>query len=117
MARASRFGSSKLTLDHVVPKSHGGGKGFTNMVATCESCNSRRGNTTKIQPKQAPYRPTYHELVAKRRALPITIPHASWLPYIGWDESMVTILPPHDMPGYMPDSKPERLLRALLSRE
>jgi 5-methylcytosine-specific restriction endonuclease McrA len=38
-------GSSKrLTLDHVIPRSKGGQHTWNNVVAACESCNSRKGD-------------------------------------------------------------------------
>jgi hypothetical protein len=36
----------KLTLDHVVPHSHGGTNAATNLVTACHTCNSSRGNAT-----------------------------------------------------------------------
>jgi 5-methylcytosine-specific restriction endonuclease McrA len=98
---AGRFTSANLTCDHVIPKSHGGKLTFDNIVSACGPCNCRRGNNTKIQPKHQPYRPTYHELVNRRQQHPVTIPHPSWLAYIGWaDHSLVTIDQPSSMPGY-----------------
>jgi 5-methylcytosine-specific restriction endonuclease McrA len=96
-----RFTKENLTCDHVVPKSHKGTLTFDNIVSACGPCNCRRGNNTKIQPKVQPYRPTYHELVSKRRHHPVTIPHESWLDYIGWeDKRLVTLEQPASMPGY-----------------
>lgn len=40
----------KLTLDHVVPKSHGGNNSWSNVVCSCQECNFRKANRT---PKQA----------------------------------------------------------------
>ena len=42
--------STKLSLDHVVPRSHGGPTTWENIVACCLRCNSRKGGRT---PKQA----------------------------------------------------------------
>jgi 5-methylcytosine-specific restriction endonuclease McrA len=33
-----------LTVDHVVPRSRGGLDVFNNLVAACETCNSRKGS-------------------------------------------------------------------------
>ena len=38
-----------LTLDHVVPKSRGGGKGWLNLVAACTCCNQKKGNKTPTE--------------------------------------------------------------------
>lgn len=97
---SGKFRSQDLTMDHVVPKSHGGKLTFDNIVSACGPCNCRRGNNTKIQPKHRPTMPSYHELVSKRKQYPITIPHASWLEFIGWDPRLVTIEQPVSMPGY-----------------
>jgi len=35
-----------LTLDHVVPRSRGGGESWENMVTACVRCNVRKGNRT-----------------------------------------------------------------------
>ena len=40
----------QLTLDHVIPRSRGGGDTWENLVAACVRCNVRKGNRT---PKEA----------------------------------------------------------------
>lgn len=112
-----KFRSGDLTVDHVVPKSKGGPRNFQNLVAACSPCNSKRGNNVSIKPKRAPYRPSYHELVGIAQRLPLTIPHESWVAYIGWDESKLTISSPHDEPGYLPKSMPKRLVDPLIATE
>ncbi len=58
-------GSTKrLTIDHVVPRSHGGSHSWENVVTACEPCNSYKGDkalsraglSLKIKPK-APTHP------------------------------------------------------------
>ncbi len=39
----------KLTIDHVYPKSKGGGSGKINLVTTCQHCNSRKSD--RVWPK------------------------------------------------------------------
>lgn len=39
-----RFAKSYLTLDHVIPKCQGGKSSWTNVVASCSKCNTRKGN-------------------------------------------------------------------------
>lgn len=46
----SKFHYSDLTMDHVVPKSKGGTKTWSNIVASCKPCNSKKKNRT---PKEA----------------------------------------------------------------
>lgn len=36
-------GRSNLTVDHVIPRSQGGGKSWENLVAACPPCNRRKG--------------------------------------------------------------------------
>jgi 5-methylcytosine-specific restriction endonuclease McrA len=40
------YRSDSLTLDHVVPRSRGGGDTWDNLVAACVRCNVRKGNRT-----------------------------------------------------------------------
>lgn len=40
----------QLTLDHVVPRSRGGGESWENLVAACVRCNVKKGSRT---PKEA----------------------------------------------------------------
>ena len=40
------FGDKELTLDHILPKSRGGDKTWTNIVAACKKCNQKKGNKT-----------------------------------------------------------------------
>lgn len=38
-----RYQASKLTVDHIVPKSRGGRSVWTNIVTACHDCNIRKG--------------------------------------------------------------------------
>jgi 5-methylcytosine-specific restriction endonuclease McrA len=53
--------TSRLTVDHVIPCSRGGGSGWDNVVTACAPCNSRKGNRLphEIQmfPRTAPRPP------------------------------------------------------------
>ena len=40
------FSDKELTLDHILPKSRGGRKTWTNMVTACKKCNQKKGNKT-----------------------------------------------------------------------
>jgi 5-methylcytosine-specific restriction endonuclease McrA len=52
---------SELTIDHIIPKSKGGGDTWTNMIACCIRCNNRKGDRTPevagLKLKRLPYRP------------------------------------------------------------
>ena len=37
-----------MTLDHVVPRSRGGGSGWRNLVAACLGCNGARGDAPAV---------------------------------------------------------------------
>ncbi len=41
--------TSLLSLDHVVPRSHGGGSSWENIITSCLPCNSRKGGRTPVQ--------------------------------------------------------------------
>lgn len=84
---------SDLTMDHVKPKSFGGGQCWDNIVTACGECNSHKGNAT-VKPKKIPRMPTYYELIEKRKSSPITIRDLAWLDYLDWDREMV-IYHPH----------------------
>lgn len=70
------------TLDHVLPVSHGGKTTFENTVTACGPCNANKGNNKKIVPKTKPYKPTYFQLVDKRKKQHWDIPHPAWKNYL-----------------------------------
>ena len=43
---SGEFKYKQLSLDHVIPKSRGGGRGWLNLVACCHGCNQKKGNRT-----------------------------------------------------------------------
>lgn len=55
--------SKELTLDHVIPKHHGGKSTWDNLVCCCRRCNSRKGDKLPDQanmlPAREPKRPRY----------------------------------------------------------
>ena len=44
------YTGDNLTIDHVIPRSRGGGDTWENLVSACVSCNVRKGSRT---PKEA----------------------------------------------------------------
>ena len=38
-----------LTIDHVVPRSKGGGDFATNVICSCKSCNNAKGRTAVME--------------------------------------------------------------------
>jgi 5-methylcytosine-specific restriction endonuclease McrA len=77
-------GSEKtgLTVDHVIPRSRGGRSVWENIVASCASCNRRKGShlprEVDMHPRTKPRAPG--PTVFIRIASP-TVPHA-WQPYL-----------------------------------
>jgi 5-methylcytosine-specific restriction endonuclease McrA len=43
------FEAKKLTLDHVTPRSRGGGSSWENLVACCLACNNRKADRTPAE--------------------------------------------------------------------
>ncbi len=70
------------TLDHVLPVSHGGKTTFENTVTACGPCNANKGNDKKIVPKHKPFKPTYFQLVEKRKKMAWDLPHPAWANYL-----------------------------------
>lgn len=74
------------TLDHVLPTSHGGKSVFENAVCACADCNANKGNDKRIKPKRMPTKPTYFQLVDKRKKMPFELAHKSWAMYLGIED-------------------------------
>jgi 5-methylcytosine-specific restriction endonuclease McrA len=64
----SQPGPSELTVDHVVPRSHGGETSWENCVLACVDCNAGKANRTpdqaKMPLKRQPTRPKWGPLFA-----------------------------------------------------
>ena len=71
------------TLDHVLPVSHGGKSTWENSTTSCSKCNSHKGNNKKIKPKHVPHKPSYWELVEKRKKQEFDLKHPSWAQFLG----------------------------------
>jgi 5-methylcytosine-specific restriction endonuclease McrA len=48
------FASHHLTLDHVIPKSRGGGNTWQNLVTACKWCNQKKKNRTPSEANMMP---------------------------------------------------------------
>lgn len=73
---------SRLTMDHVVPKSRGGDSSWHNVVTSCAPCNSRKGSALcheiEMFPRTPPRPPApavFIAVAAQRRP-------DSWAPYL-----------------------------------
>jgi len=53
---SKKFSAEYLTVDHVLPKSRGGKKSWTNLVAACKKCNQKKGCRTPQECDMIPIR-------------------------------------------------------------
>ena len=78
------FSPNDLTLDHVVPRSRGGGTEWENVVAACKRCNHRKGDHTPPEatmfPRRRPRTPTITYFMQLTRFA--TAHHESWRKYL-----------------------------------
>jgi 5-methylcytosine-specific restriction endonuclease McrA len=74
-----KFPSSELSLDHVQPKSRGGGDTWENLVCACTSCNARKADKT---PAEAGMRLIRVPRALKTPAQLIRVQHASWAQFV-----------------------------------
>ena len=62
------FPTSELTLDHVVPRTQGGGDTWENLVCACVPCNARKGGRTPDQARvkliRKPVKPRRNPLIS-----------------------------------------------------
>lgn len=81
----------EITLDHVVPRLHGGKTNWTNVVVACPSCNSEKAHYDKMKPKKIPVKPSYYELLKLRKQWPLYVPHASWGEFLNWPVDKIIV--------------------------
>ncbi|HYE01784.1 MAG TPA: HNH endonuclease [Phycisphaerales bacterium] len=64
------FPSNELSIDHVLPRSQGGGDAWENLVCACVRCNARKGGRTPEQAAMTlvrrPVRPRRNPLISIR---------------------------------------------------
>lgn len=64
------FPTSELSIDHVNPKTLGGGESWTNLVCSCVKCNAKKGGRTPDQANMAlirrPTQPRRNPMIAVR---------------------------------------------------
>lgn len=80
-----------LTIDHIVPRSRGGGHSWDNLVSACRSCNHRKGGKlladSKMRLKREPYEPKAGIYYTIERRLSSTI-HEPWGKFIPGFETL-----------------------------
>ncbi|MEM6365809.1 MAG: HNH endonuclease [Planctomycetota bacterium] len=73
----------KLSLDHVVPRSHGGATTWENIVCCCLRCNSRKGGRTPQQARMTllshPTKPRFNPMMLESSDDPR---YASWKTFL-----------------------------------
>lgn len=85
-----------LTFDHIYPRSKGGDTSWQNVVASCQSCNSKKANKlladSGLKLHVKPYAPTKMQLnsLAADFPPPIEHIHETWLSYLGMEKDMPT---------------------------
>jgi 5-methylcytosine-specific restriction endonuclease McrA len=74
-------GSEELSIDHVIPRSHGGTSSWENCVLACVACNKRKADRTPQQAgmklSRQPVRPTWKPFYAAHR-----VRIASWAKFV-----------------------------------
>jgi len=88
---------SKMTFDHVIPKSEGGLTNWQNIVCSCVKCNSKKSNRTPDQAHMKilnkPYAPkiadSFNEGVLKRlKDMKSVVSNSKWRAFIYWEIEM-----------------------------
>ncbi len=81
---AQRLPRNQLNLDHVVPRSQGGGSSWENVVCSCHRCNWRKGGRTPEQSGlrllRKPSRPAWTPFLA---AAASRGRYVEWGPFLG----------------------------------
>lgn len=76
-----KFNTKELNIDHIIPKSKGGRATWGNLVCTCYSCNSRKGNRRPIEAGmkliRKPFEPKF---------LPLSRIHFGSKKYASWEK-------------------------------
>jgi 5-methylcytosine-specific restriction endonuclease McrA len=90
---AGHFRTDELTFDHVIPRSRGGRTSWTNIVASCQCCNKRKGSHMPKEigmfPMREPRQPSIYELQDRGRKFPPNFLHESWMDFLYWDAELV----------------------------
>lgn len=79
-----QFAAKELTLDHVKPKSMGGGASWTNLVTCCSTCNWLKGAKV-LSPISEPREPTYWQILKQSRSHNhgLSYRDPAWAEYLG----------------------------------
>lgn len=80
VVRGRTYAKSDFTLDHVIPRSRGGGNTWGNTACACARCNHRKANRT---PHEAGMRMRFEPKMPRSRMLVVrgSVPH-EWVKYL-----------------------------------
>jgi len=88
------FRAEELTFDHVCPRSKGGRTEWTNVVTSCRTCNTKKGNKSlkelEIKLNENPSIPDNFQLKDIGRSYPPNFLHKSWDDFLYWDSELET---------------------------
>jgi 5-methylcytosine-specific restriction endonuclease McrA len=83
------FPTSQLSLDHVVPRSRGGGMTWENVVCACLTCNTKKGGRTpheaRMKLTRHPKRPNHNPMLVQKLSNPKYEIWRTWLDGVCWD--------------------------------
>lgn len=83
------FPTLQLSIDHIVPRSHGGETTWENVVCACLACNVKKGGRTPHQAHMklisTPVRPKRNPLLMLRLDNPKYADWRMWLDSVHWD--------------------------------
>ena len=82
-----QFVRGELTFDHVIPRADGGQTSWTNIVAACGPCNTRK-DRSRVKPLRVPVEPNQHDLRAAQRLFPPNFMHETWADFLYWDSEL-----------------------------
>lgn len=76
----------EATKDHIIPKSKGGMDTFENLVCACRDCNTEKADQMPVGKwalkGRSPRKPTYYELLEKRKNTEIVIFDERWIEFL-----------------------------------
>lgn len=90
---------ASLTIDHVIPRVKGGKTTWENVVSACIKCNGLKGHKNYMKPRIKPFKPDYYRLLDNVKSMPLKIPSEKWIPYLQWDDHLLTIVNPSKNKG------------------
>jgi len=80
-----QFKRVELTIDHIIPKSHGGNNSWKNCISSCKSCNHKKSDKTpeqagmplKFKPTEPKWCDALHKVIKNQNIRP------NWMKFLG----------------------------------